>query len=218
MELHQRSPIVDFLLKQVPKQCCSSPLSPAPVSVCAAGDGICLMGFAFQCSMTPSVILPCQLHFPFPSTALSRLSCCKKKKPFFFILHWRASDPLRPIAGPSSSSKFTQVPKKARGSLTFFLQHLNTCRFVSASAFFPPVIYCFTPILLLIAAAFNIKPSSPNIPHALTCQRTDARCSSVWSVNSRLEEDVRPGAPRKGSVSGTGSAAPVPPTGRHPGG
>lgn len=54
------------------------------------------------------------------------------------------------------------------------------------------MIYCFAPILLLIAAAFNIKPSSPNIPHALTCQRTDAPLSGLLILDLRKTFDQEP--------------------------
>lgn len=74
--------------------------SPCPLLLSqSVQHDICLMGFRFQCSMTPSVILDCQLHYTFPAL-IHKGSHANK----MLVFHWRASDPLLSVFHPSISS------------------------------------------------------------------------------------------------------------------
>lgn len=67
---------------------------------------------------------------------------------------------------------------------------------------------------LLIDSAFDYKHSSQCSPQNRILVNIDTQC--LLSVHCRLEEDIWPGTSWEGSVTRTGSVAPMSPTWRHP--
>lgn len=146
----------------------------SPVSVCAAGDGIRLMGFGSPCNMTPSIILPCQLHYLFSALLYQRSLVAK-----ILFFYWSRDDPLLPIFFSSTWGKFIRGCWEKSINLTYCFWHLNThcCAsllhkgiFIELPClFFWWFIACIN-ILLLIASAFKIEVISKNRRRISTCQ------------------------------------------------